>query len=86
MNKRSYTKSAIYEAKPEQVAHRVARNKARQAALKAGTVHKGDHKEIDHKTPMANGGGSDASNLRVISESKNTGWRKGSTGYKVKKV
>jgi 5-methylcytosine-specific restriction endonuclease McrA len=83
---RDYKAATAYENQPEQVAHRVARNRARQAALKAGTVHKGDHKEVDHKTPMKNGGSNDASNLRVISEHKNTAWRKGSTGYKVKKA
>lgn len=45
---RDYKKETAYEAKPEQVARRVARNKARRAAEKKGLVKKGDGKEVDH--------------------------------------
>jgi hypothetical protein len=38
-----------YHAKPEQKKRRADRNAARRSALKAGTVHKGDRKEVDHK-------------------------------------
>ena len=83
MNKpRDYTAATKYENQPEQVANRVARNRARQAALKAGTVHKGDNKEVDHKKMLKDGGSkTDPKNLRVVSEKKNTGWRKGVKGY-----
>lgn len=46
--KRDYKKEAAYEARPEQVKRRVARNKARRAAIRAGKVKKGDGKEVDH--------------------------------------
>jgi len=64
--KRAKTK---YNAKPEQVANRVSRNQARAKMEKAGKVHKGDGKDVDHKNmnPKQNGSG----NLRVQSASKN---------------
>lgn len=45
---RNYAKETAYENRPEQVKRREARNKARRAAEKAGKVHKGDGKEVDH--------------------------------------
>lgn len=58
-----------YNAKPEQIARRSARNKARAKLMKEGRVAKGDGKDVDHK----NGNPRDASsgNLRVQSKSKN---------------
>jgi len=44
----NYKKETAYENQPEQVKRRMARNRARAAALKAGKVHKGDNKELDH--------------------------------------
>lgn len=41
-------KETAYENSPAQVKRREARNRARAAALKAGKVHKGDGKELDH--------------------------------------
>lgn len=69
-----------YNARPEQIKKRMANNRARYAALKAGTVHKGDNKEVDHKRPLRSGGTNAPSNLRVISESTNAAWRKGKRG------
>lgn len=45
---RNYAKETAYENRPEQVRRREARNKARRKAAKAGKVHKGDGKEVDH--------------------------------------
>lgn len=58
-----------YHAKPEQVARRASRNKARADAEKTGSVHKGDGKEVDHKdmNPLNNS----SRNKRVISKSAN---------------
>jgi len=47
------------------------RKRARYAAEKAGRVHKGDGKDIDHKRPISRGGTNAASNLRVVSKGKN---------------
>lgn len=38
-----------YNAKPVQVARRMARNRARTAAVAAGKVTKGDGKDVAHK-------------------------------------
>lgn len=46
--KRNSAKETAYENQPAQVKRREARNRARQAALRAGKVHKGDKKELDH--------------------------------------
>jgi hypothetical protein len=37
-----------YHAKPEQKKRRADRNRARRQAMRKGTVHKGDRKEVDH--------------------------------------
>ena len=37
-----------YHASPEQKKRRAQRNAARAKAMKAGKVHKGDGKEVDH--------------------------------------
>ncbi len=45
---RNYAKETQYEDSPEQVKRREARNSARRKALKKGSVHKGDNKQLDH--------------------------------------
>jgi len=62
---------AKYNSKPEQIKKRAERNKARAAMVKAGKVHKGDGKDVDHKKPLAKGGSNSTSNLRVRSKSSN---------------
>ena len=48
--KRDYRKEYdSYHGTPEQIKRRAQRNKARRDAEKAGKVHKGDGKEVDHK-------------------------------------
>lgn len=44
----NYARENKWESSPEQVKRRVARNRARRKAMKAGKVHKGDGKELDH--------------------------------------
>lgn len=60
-----------YHARPEQRANRAARNKARRVMEKEGAVRKGDGMDVDHKTPLAKGGGNGKENLRVVPASKN---------------
>lgn len=62
---------AKYNSKPEQIKNRTERNAARRELMKAGVVHKGDGKDVDHKKPLAKGGSNARSNLRVRSESAN---------------
>jgi len=45
---RNYAKETRWENTPAQVKRRVARNRARRKAIKAGKVRKGDNKELDH--------------------------------------
>jgi len=62
---------ANYQGKPEQIANRAKRNAARSTLEKKGVVSKGDGKDVDHKTPMAKGGGNGSGNLRAIPKSQN---------------
>lgn len=66
---RDYKKEAAWEDLPEQVAERVARNKARRTLMRQGKVHKGDNMEVDHSdsNPMHNV----PSNWKVISKRAN---------------
>lgn len=66
-----------YDARPENVAKRVKRNQARAEMAKAGKVSKGDGKDVDHIKPLRAGGGNSKGNLRVVSKSRNRGWRDG---------
>jgi 5-methylcytosine-specific restriction endonuclease McrA len=59
------------EKEPQEVAKRVDRNRNRAEFERAGLVHKGDGKEIDHIQPASRGGSNSRENLRVISESAN---------------
>jgi hypothetical protein len=44
----NYPKETKYEDSAAQVRRREARNRARAKAAKAGKVHKGDNREVDH--------------------------------------
>lgn len=55
-----------YQARPEQVAKRVERNRARRKALKEGRVSKGDGKDVHHPDGAAKGG-----KTRVTSAKRN---------------
>lgn len=50
---------------------RAQRNKARRMLEREGVVHKGDGKDVDHKTPLSKGGTTARSNLRAVPASKN---------------
>ena len=70
-----------YQGTPEQIANRSARNKARRIMEKEGKVKKGDGKDVDHITPIDNGGSKTArSNLRVKSKSDNRSFKRKSDG------
>ena len=68
---RNYRRENKYKAQPEQIKLRVERNKARRQALKAGLVHKGDGKDVDHIVPLSEGGANTKSNERVVPASQN---------------
>ena len=60
-----------YQGKPEQIKRRAERNKVRAELTKAGRVHKGDGKDIDHKKPLSKGGTDGLKNLHVESKHAN---------------
>lgn len=65
-----------YDSRPDKIKGRAIRNKARAMLEKEGLVRKGDGKDVDHKKPVRAGGTNARSNLRVVDESINRGWRK----------
>lgn len=68
--KRNYRKEYDrYQGKPEQIARRAARVKARRIAEKKGLVKKGDGKDVAHKD--GNPKNNSAKNLKVQSKAKN---------------
>lgn len=70
--KRDYKKEyKNYHGKAKQRKERAARTKAREMMIKKGRVKKGDGKDIDHKTPLRNGGSKGINNLRVREKSAN---------------
>jgi hypothetical protein len=75
--KREYAK---YQGKPEQIANRSERNKARRK-YEAANGDLPSNVDVDHKKRIAKGGTNASSNLRAVPESKNTAWRKGKKGY-----
>lgn len=66
-----------YNARPEQKKKRAMRNAARRELEREGLVKKGDGKDVDHKKRLAHGGSNSRSNLRVVSQKTNRGWRRG---------
>ena len=60
-----------FHGKPEQIAKRGERVKARRIMEKEGVAKKGDGKDVDHIKPLKSGGTSARSNLRMRSIAKN---------------
>jgi len=84
---RDYSYDKDYAARPEQKKRRAQRNKARRAALRSGTVKKGDGKDIDHGAPSKSGSLAKRK-TRVMSSSKNrakNGHSKGERGTRRRK-
>lgn len=59
-------------------AEQVSRVTARRKAINSGRVRKGEERDLDHIKGLGDGGTNSASNLRIISRSKNRGRRQGS--------
>jgi 5-methylcytosine-specific restriction endonuclease McrA len=81
--KRDYQQENKYKSTPEQIHKRVLRNKARAEAEAKGVVHKGDGKQVDHKTPLSKGGSNAPSNLRVVAHGTNESFKRNSKGAMV---
>ena len=80
--KRNYQKELQWEKKthPNRVKDRAERNKARRMEEAAGNAHKGDGKDVDHKTPVSKGGKTVKSNLRVVPASQNRSFSRNPDG------
>ena len=59
---------------------RAERNKARRMLMREGKVHVGDGMDVDHKTPLSQGGKTTRSNLRVQTARANRSYKRTSTG------
>ena len=70
----------MYDGTPAVKKKRAERNKARAIMEKAGVVHKGDGKDVDHKTPLSKGGTTVRSNLRAEPASKNRSYKRNADG------
>ena len=81
--KRDYKQENKYKSTPEQIHKRVLRNKARAEAESKGLVHKGDGKQVDHKTSLSKGGTNAPSNLREVDHSRNESFKRNSKGAMV---
>jgi hypothetical protein len=53
---------------------------ARRASNAAGTTHKGDGKDLDHRVPLSKGGSTAKSNLRVVSAASNRSFSRNKDG------
>lgn len=79
--KRDYKREvALYTSKPSVIKKRTEQNAARRAMTEAGKVHKGDGKDVDHKTPLSKGGGNAKSNLRAVPASENRSFSRNKDG------
>ena len=79
--KRDYKREvAQYTSKPAVKKKRAAQNAARRVMEKAGKVHKGDGKAVDHITPLSKGGSGSRSNLRVVPERQNDSFSRNADG------
>lgn len=67
---RDYAKELKWQASKEQKTRRAQRNKARRAALRNGTVKKGDNKEVHHVNAPRKGSLA-GSKTRVVSKKTN---------------
>jgi hypothetical protein len=67
---------AIYNGDKKRIISRGLQNKARAMAVAAGKASKGDGKHVHHVKLLDKGGDTKLSNLKVISEKKNKGWRR----------
>lgn len=68
--KRNYAKETAYESRPDQVARRVARNRARRAAIKKHGKAALKGKELDHVGSHRTGS-LDHVPTRIVSKHKN---------------
>lgn len=79
--KRNYkAEYAVSQSSEEEKKNRAKRNTARRRAETAGTVSKGDGKDVDHKRPLSKGGSNSKANCRVTTTAANRSFKRKSDG------
>lgn len=79
-SKKKLAYDTAYESTPAQIKKRSQRNQARRIVeKKVGNLP--STTDVDHKQMIKDGGTNTPSNLRAVSQSKNSAWRKGKKGY-----
>ncbi len=68
--------AARLEETPREIKKREERNKARYDLERAGVAHKGDHRDVDHRVPLTEGGSNAPSNWRMRSVHANRGYNR----------
>lgn len=77
--RRDYVQERLAED-PKRRKDRAARNKARSIMAKKGLVHKGDGKDVGHKTAISRGGKTTPGNLMVQSAAANRSFARKKSG------
>jgi len=77
---RDYKAEQAYDGSPAVKKKRAQRNKARRIMEREGVVHKGDGKDVDHKTPLSKGGTTVRGNLAVKSAIANRSYKRNPDG------
>lgn len=78
--KRNYKQEMKTDAARGGIKKREERNLARAEMMRAGKVHKGDGKDVDHIKPLDKGGSPGKQNLRVVSAGENRSFSRNSKG------
>jgi len=69
-----------YNDRPEMRRRNALQKRAWRAEVKAGHIHPGDGKSVEHVKSLDQGGGNAKGNIKIIPLSKNQGWRKAHKG------
>ena len=82
---RNYKQEDKYEAQPQQVKNREARNAERRRLMKAGKVKKGDGMDVAHRVAFDKGG-SNKQGVTVQTASQNRSFKRDSKGNLVSEL
>ena len=82
---RNYKQEDKYEAQPQQVKNREARNAERRRLTKAGKVKKGDGMDVAHRVAFDKGG-SNKQGVTVQTASQNRSFKRDSKGNLVSEI
>ena len=77
---RKYQQELVTAKRRGDYKNKLKRDKARRVMVKAGVVHKGDGKDVDHRKALSEGGSNARENLRAIAASANRSYPRTSKG------